>query len=594
MGKKIILRIEEVFSFDLRSLALFRIGLGLILILDLIVRSSAINAFYTDSGVLPRAIVIEKINYPWSISIHLANGTTAVQAVLFLVAGMFALLLLVGYRTRLVTIISWFLLISLQTRNPLVLQGGDVLLRMLLFWSIFLPLGARYSLDSMTSSNLLTLPKRIFTMGTIAYFMQIVFVYWFSVMHKTAPEWRVEGSAVYYALSTNHFTTPFGYFMLQFPAFLTFLTYATFWFELIGPFLLLIPIFFGPIRFFVVLAFIALHIGFRSGLELGPFPWVASLAMFVFLPSWFWDRFLSKFQSRSSKGVRIYYDSECGFCKRAALFIQIFFLIPHAQVLSTQDDSSIYEDMQKHNSWVIVDATGQRYFKFQAVVYLFRMSPLLWPIAAVLKWKPSVILGNVWYEFLSNRRLRVCRIDKHKEQQRPINLGGSLGASMLILFFMIYVFLWNLDTLKNFSYRTPKEISWIGELLRIDQKWDMFAPHPSNYNGWYIIVGELSDGTQIDLFRDGAKVVWEKPKLVSSLYKNERWRKYMTNLTIPYKVYRRLYFAQYLCRDWNSHHNSSERLERLTIYFMEEQNLRDDPISKPEKVKYLDYDCFNP
>jgi hypothetical protein len=33
-------------------------------------------------------------------------------------------------------------------RNPYILSGGDVLLRVVVFWAMFLPLGDRYSLDA--------------------------------------------------------------------------------------------------------------------------------------------------------------------------------------------------------------------------------------------------------------------------------------------------------------------------------------------------------------------------------------------------------------------------------------------------------------
>lgn len=74
----------------------------------------------------------------WSYLIH---GSPEIQAVLFGLAGSFAVALLVGYKTRLVSIMSWFLLMSLHNRNFLVLHGGDTLLRAALFWACFCPGG---------------------------------------------------------------------------------------------------------------------------------------------------------------------------------------------------------------------------------------------------------------------------------------------------------------------------------------------------------------------------------------------------------------------------------------------------------------------
>ena len=57
------------------------------------------------------------------------------------------LTLTLGIRPWLSTLVSFLLLASLPVnRNPLVFQGGDNLLLLLLFWGLFLPWGARLSL----------------------------------------------------------------------------------------------------------------------------------------------------------------------------------------------------------------------------------------------------------------------------------------------------------------------------------------------------------------------------------------------------------------------------------------------------------------
>ena len=137
---------KTLFGCDLRTLALFRVSLALVLLADLINRSWFLTAHYTDAGVLPRNELIDWSS-PWRFSLHLLNGTTFFQALMFAIAILFALALLVGYRTRLATIVSWILIVSLQTRNPIFNQGGDDLIALLLFWGMFLPLGARFSFE---------------------------------------------------------------------------------------------------------------------------------------------------------------------------------------------------------------------------------------------------------------------------------------------------------------------------------------------------------------------------------------------------------------------------------------------------------------
>ena len=133
------LKAQELFGIDLCSLAIFRISIALIIIVDLIVRASDLESHYTDRGVLPIDRVIEH-SPKWRVSVHLLNGSIEFQAALFIIAGLFAVALLLGYHTRFVTPVVWFLTISLNSRNWLLMQGGDYILCLLLFWSMFLPL----------------------------------------------------------------------------------------------------------------------------------------------------------------------------------------------------------------------------------------------------------------------------------------------------------------------------------------------------------------------------------------------------------------------------------------------------------------------
>ena len=81
-------------------------------------------------------------------SLYFISGSWVWALLLHLVAAGAAMALLLGYRTRLATLISFVLLVSLHNRAPLMLQGGDNLLLLMVFWSIFLPLGARFSMDA--------------------------------------------------------------------------------------------------------------------------------------------------------------------------------------------------------------------------------------------------------------------------------------------------------------------------------------------------------------------------------------------------------------------------------------------------------------
>lgn len=284
-------KLQELFGIDIRSLAVFRIGLALVLLHDLCIRVQDLSAHYTDAGVLPRDVLIDHFLDPWHVSLYLISGSWQGQLIFFSIEIILSILLLVGFYTRLSTIASWILLISLQTRNPLLIHGGDAALRLLLFWGMFLPLGAYWSLDSRVSKQEPHNP--ILSMASAALLLQVCCIYWFAALLKTDPIWRQEGTAAWYALSNVFFSTEFGDFLLDYPTLLKVLTFSTLFLESTGPLLAFLPIWTSPIRCVLVFTFIAFHLILGLTLELGIFSYVCAVGWTLFLPRSFWESLLS-------------------------------------------------------------------------------------------------------------------------------------------------------------------------------------------------------------------------------------------------------------------------------------------------------------
>src|SRR5680860_1821634 len=126
---------------------------------------------------MPRSLVVESL-VRWRWSLNLTNDTYAFQAAMLLLTAAAALCMLVGYRTRLMTVIVWILIVSIQVRNPFVLSGADSLLRVLLFWAMFLPLGAAWSVDRYRKPAAFTNARQFLSIATIGLFLQIALMYW--------------------------------------------------------------------------------------------------------------------------------------------------------------------------------------------------------------------------------------------------------------------------------------------------------------------------------------------------------------------------------------------------------------------------------
>ena len=283
------------FAIDVRSLAVFRMALAAMVLVDLAERLPDLAAHYTDAGVLPRAARIAMQHDgsnsagKWAWSLHMATGTTAGQAVLFLLAALFAVWMLIGYRTQLATALSWMLAVSLYNRNPMFEDVGDTMLRTVLFWAIFLPLGGTLSVDRRLR-RLAPVTREIISLAGTALLLQICIVYWAGAAEKRSPVWLKDHTALYYTLSLDAFATPLGHRLLAFPRLLSWLTMAVYWLEWLGPVFALSPLARGPLRLLVVLAFWSFHLGTALTLELGGIPWVSIAAWTAFLPGPVWDK----------------------------------------------------------------------------------------------------------------------------------------------------------------------------------------------------------------------------------------------------------------------------------------------------------------
>ena len=301
----VIRHIKKIFTLDLRALGLMRIGMAALILLDLSIRGSDLEAHYSDNGVLPLNILFAHNWGQFNLSIHTISGLWQVQAVLFIIAAAFAIMLMFGYKTRLATIVSWFLLLSLQNRNPMILQGGDDLFRMILFWGMFLPWGARYSIDSMGKEELQT-DHKYCGMAGVAYMLQVGFVYFFSALLKTSPEWRTEGTAIYYALSLDQMRLPIGDLIYPYPELLKWMTFSVYYLELFVMFLFFIPVYTTFFRSLAVLLIIALHTGISGTLFVGLFFIIGIITTFgMFPPRWMdWiDRKTSRVSAACRNGI---------------------------------------------------------------------------------------------------------------------------------------------------------------------------------------------------------------------------------------------------------------------------------------------------
>jgi hypothetical protein len=651
--KSLLRFLTPVFAIDLRTLGLFRACLGAVIFADLCMRLVDLRVFYTDGGVMARDWTMAG-NGLWRLSLHLINGETWFAALLFIAEMLAALALMLGWRARGAAFIAFVLQGSLLNRDPLVLLGGDILINCLLFWAMFLPIGARWSVDAALSQKPLTEKQHLSWAGA-GLLLQVLSVYFFSALLKTGREWWPEGTAVDYALQIDQYTTTLGSWLRGFPTLTRGLSWYVWWLELLAPPIALSPVFTRPLRFIVMVLLMTMHIGFLFCLKLGPFPFMSLTSLTVLAGGWLWD-LADRWVQRAEKQVgpqplRIFYDRDCGFCLKSVLLMRSFLILPRVQIAPAQDHPRADALMQANYSWVVIDHDDRAHLKWPAFVALLRRSPLLawlgWLLATgSLRGGWAVRPGNAVYDFVGRHRAGFGRVSSAllPFHERPFTgrnwqpaifgaffIGVSSGVllsnllspvtAMIFGFVLVIALLlgwwlllrpvagltssllaaalvasflaWNFCSVRWLPNSLYAALTPPFRLLRVDQLWDMFAPFPAKEDGWFVIPAQLAGGREVDLLHpDRAAVSYDKPAHVADEFPNIRWHKYEERLWSAQFASNRLYYGRWLCRTWNDAHAGAEQLRTFRIVYMLEMSVPQGQTSALEQRVIWRHDCF--
>lgn len=297
--------LRTVFTLDLRSLALARIMLGALIVVDALTRLRDVEIFYSDAGVSKHVPFLKTLWPTPRPSLYGLSGDVEFAAALLVLTAVGGALFAIGFRTRVVSVITYVLVLSVQNRNGGINTGADGVLILFLLYALFLPMGARFSLDARraraqsatsspttstttsTTSTTSTPSTTLWSAATTAWVLQLVCLYFFNTVNKNGHTWR-NGTAVWQALHIDEHATIFGVWLREnLRALSAPLTYGTLLVE-ISVVLLLLPVGVRVVRPALVAAFWALHIGFAACFYIALFSPLSMAAWLAVLPSSVW------------------------------------------------------------------------------------------------------------------------------------------------------------------------------------------------------------------------------------------------------------------------------------------------------------------
>lgn len=273
-------------AIDVRSLALYRMVTGVLVVWDLLLRARNLTWHYTDQGPIPREVARLLVSR-YSVSCFQLGDGPGLAAVIFLLTGLAALGFALGYRTRLSNLVLWMGLVSIHNRNPAVLDMGDSLLVMGLFWSLFLPVGACWSLDSLGRGA--PAEKSVANLATFALIFQLGLVYFCTGVQKNGPDWLESFTAVYVAIANPIHSGFLAEFWMAVMAAHPWICYLSTGLVLIWEYLLIFALF-SPWRRAALASVVLFHLGLLTTMFLNLIPLINIALVLGCLPPGFWER----------------------------------------------------------------------------------------------------------------------------------------------------------------------------------------------------------------------------------------------------------------------------------------------------------------
>lgn len=536
--------IETYFAFDPRSLGLFRILFGLVLLADLWRRYLGVDFWYTDDGIVSGTLLQQaNVRYRFSLFLHASTHTQAVwgMAACAVIYGLFTL----GFKTRLFHLLSLVCAVSLNNRIFALENGGQFVLNLLGAWSFFLPLGRRFSLDalllslrSQRESSPADLANRdamragdrpVVSLAVFALLLQFAIIYLFNLLNKTGPGWR-DGSAVHYTLYQERLVTVFGVWLREHAPYslLEALTWGTLALEGAAVVFILSPLASRALRLAAILLLPALHIGFTLCLHLGIFSY-AMTCFFAFLLSrkeWEW---WEKRRRKRGRAKVAFFDADCGLCFQ---FCRIFARLDPGErvrfVSNREGSLPAGATRQVAERAIIVQDVRSGTVTVGAAAIAELVSELPFGLLLAL---PLRLPGVAWiagrlYDGLARNRTSVSRWlglaacgvavqpaagpaerTAHPSAPRWWNRGiaGLREASVLLLMVASAGDLARSPAWpQRLRYAQPELLNAVIQYPRLFQFWQMFSPDVSRVEQTLAVRAETVDGRVVDPYNEVA------------------------------------------------------------------------------------------
>ncbi len=262
-----------------RPLGAIRILYGLLAMANLAFCAVDLELWYTDQGLIQgdaiRAIAGRFQHSP----LHYLQDPASIRAAFAFTAAA-AFFLTIGLRSRLMSILFYLGMLSIQMRNTMSSSGADVLMMTFAFHLMLSPCGAAYSVDAWierrkrggAEAEALMLP---WTLRLIQ--VQISLIYLVAGVLKAGGAYWQNGTALHYVFTNTEVRRLDLSFLCEYPTLINLMTYGA----VLGELMLAFFLWFRACRPFVLWVGVLLHLGILISINIpcfGEAMWIGYLA----------------------------------------------------------------------------------------------------------------------------------------------------------------------------------------------------------------------------------------------------------------------------------------------------------------------------
>ncbi len=586
-------------SFDRRVLGFTRLMLGFFLVMDLCHRGRWWKEMYSTEGVLPNNVNLYRPQAWGAFTIFNAfSSPLELQVFWVFMLAVFGCLL-VGYKTKIMQVLSLVLVTGMNGRVLLIENGGYVVQNLLLLWTCFLPLGDRFSLDALLASmkrrreasadelndrsDVLTPEQQkphVTVMGFILM-IQLAAIYFFNVIHKTGANWK-NGTAVHYVIYVDRMATPLVAAVRDYiPNWaILFMTKATLSFEAGIPVALLSPL--GRVwsKRLAIVMLNALHIAFGFTFCLGPFAWSCCIFSTLLFSAEDWD-IAGETMRREHRARTVLFDPAS---PGALLICRLLKRFDRLELLTFE------EGEPGPLGLAVVRADGKKLTRgaaFGDAIAALPLGPLVaWPFRApVLGGIFDAICRSIEGREASTELGLALRPSFTADAPSPLRRGGRTALVVLRELMAVVMFagainqalveLWVIN--RRIKVAQPEELRVLAHKARFLQGWFMFSPNPVMEDGTVVVDAITVDGRHVDPFSIHTQpFTLREPNFdlihAKSLWLNQSWGDYFNRIHLPGNTAYRDSMKEYMFKLPQRTGNPNDALVSGEVFWVTEVN----------------------